>query len=75
MKFAQRDYVGKDVNIDKLEGLIEEFFREEGFKIQSSKHPNGYLIQAKKGRNIPDTACSKEGIHDNHRGSIVQFQD
>ena len=29
MKFAQRDYVGKDVNIDKLEGLIEEFFREE----------------------------------------------
>ncbi len=49
MKFAQRDYVGKDVNIDKLEGLIEEFFREEGFKIQSSKHPNGYLIQAKKG--------------------------
>ena len=49
MKYAQRDYVGKNVNLDKLEALIEEFFKEEGFRLQSSKHPNGYLIQAKKG--------------------------
>ncbi len=49
MRFAQRDFVGKDTNLDKLQDLIQEFFREEGFKLQSSKHPNGYLIQAKKG--------------------------
>ena len=49
MRFAQRDYVGKNVSLDKLEAQIENFFREEGFKLQSSKHPNGYLIQAKKG--------------------------
>ena len=49
MRYAQRDFVGKDTNLDKLEDLVEEFFREEGFKLQSSKHPNGYLIQAKKG--------------------------
>ncbi len=49
MKFAQRDYVGKNANLDKLESLLEEFFKEEGFRLQSSKHPNGYLIQAKKG--------------------------
>ncbi len=49
MKYAQRDYVGKNANLAKLETLVEEFFKEEGFKLQSSKHPNGYLIQAKKG--------------------------
>lgn len=49
MRYAQRDYVGKNANLDKLEDLIEDFFKEEGFKIQSSKHPNGQLIQAKKG--------------------------
>ncbi len=49
MRYAQRDFVGKNTNLDKLQGLIQEFFREEGFRLQSSKHPNGYLIQAKKG--------------------------
>ena len=49
MKYAQRDYVGKNANLDKLETLVEDFFKEEGFRLQSSKHPNGYIIQAKKG--------------------------
>ena len=49
MRYAQRDFVGKDTDLDKLRDLVEEFFKEEGFRLQSSKHPNGYLIQAKKG--------------------------
>lgn len=49
MRYAQRDFVGKNTNLDKLQNLIQEFFREEGFRLQSSKHPNGYLMQAKKG--------------------------
>ncbi len=49
MRYAQRDFVGKNTNLDKLQNLIQDFFKEEGFKLQSSKHPNGYLIQAKKG--------------------------
>lgn len=49
MRYAQRDFVGKDTDLDKLRNLVEQFFKEEGFRLQSSKHPNGYLIQAKKG--------------------------
>ena len=49
MKFAQRDYLGKRVNLDQLQGLIESFFGEEGFRTQSLKHPQGYIVQAKKG--------------------------
>lgn len=49
MKYAQRDYVGKKVNLDKLQTLIGNFFREEGFRVQCGKHPKGFLVQAKKG--------------------------
>lgn len=49
MRYAQRDFVGKNTNLDKLQTSIQQFFKEEGFRLQSSKHPNGYLMQAKKG--------------------------
>jgi hypothetical protein len=49
MKTATREYNGKNVDLDKLAQLIVEFFNEEHFKTQSGKHPDGILIQAKKG--------------------------
>jgi hypothetical protein len=49
MRTATREYSGKNVNLDKLGQLIVEFFNEEHFKTQTVKHPNGILIQAKKG--------------------------
>lgn len=49
MRYAQRDFIGKETNLDKLVDLIQEFFKEEGFRLQMSKHPNGYIIQSKKG--------------------------
>ena len=49
MKNAMREYVGKNVDLDKLTDLVLDFFREEGFRTQHSKHPKGTLIQARKG--------------------------
>ncbi|MEM0155972.1 MAG: hypothetical protein QW597_05160 [Thermoplasmataceae archaeon] len=49
MRTAIREYYGKNVNLDKLGQLIVEFFNEEHFKTQTAKHPNGIIIQAKKG--------------------------
>ncbi len=49
MKYAIREYKGKNVDIAKLAKAIEDYFKEENFVTQSSQHPNGYLIQAKKG--------------------------
>ncbi|MCL4329941.1 MAG: hypothetical protein M1533_02930 [Candidatus Thermoplasmatota archaeon] len=49
MKFASREYTGKDVNVDKLAEAIKTFFSEEGFKIQDGVHPKGHLIQVRKG--------------------------
>ncbi|MEM3237917.1 MAG: hypothetical protein QXO58_05120 [Thermoplasmata archaeon] len=49
MKYAMREYTEKNVDLDKLEQSILDFFKEEGFKTQSAKHPNGTVIQAKKG--------------------------
>ncbi len=49
MKYAIREYKGKNVDLEKLSKAIEDYFKEENFVTQSSQHPNGYLVQAKKG--------------------------
>lgn len=49
MKSAIREYQARNVNLDSLSELIVDFFKEEGFRTQSSKHPRGILIQARKG--------------------------
>ncbi|BAB59744.1 TVG0593813 [Thermoplasma volcanium GSS1] len=49
MKYAIREYKGKNVDLSKLSSIIENYFREENFVTQSSQHPRGYVIQAKKG--------------------------
>ncbi|AKA49066.1 hypothetical protein IX51_08095 [uncultured archaeon] len=49
MKSAIREFQAKDVNLDTLSELIVDFFKEEGFRTQTSKHPHGTLIQARKG--------------------------
>ncbi|MCL4341959.1 MAG: hypothetical protein M1431_07695 [Candidatus Thermoplasmatota archaeon] len=49
MKYAMREYIGKNVNISKLAEAIEDFFREENFKTQIIHLPKGAFIQARKG--------------------------
>lgn len=49
MKSAIREFQGKNVNLDDLSELIVDFFKEEGFRTQFSRHPHGILIQARKG--------------------------
>ncbi|MCL5802337.1 MAG: hypothetical protein ACYCPR_04320 [Thermoplasmataceae archaeon] len=49
MKYAMREYVGKNVNISKLAEAIEDFFKEENFKTQIIHISKGSLIQARKG--------------------------
>ncbi len=49
MKSAIREFQAKDVNLETLSELIVDFFKEEGFRTQSSDHPHGILLQARKG--------------------------
>jgi uncharacterized protein YqgV (UPF0045/DUF77 family) len=49
MKNAIREYTGKNVDLSKLADSIQTFFTNEKFKVQAGTHPNGTLIQAKKG--------------------------
>lgn len=49
MKNAIREYTGKNVDLNKLANSIQTFFQTEKFNVQTGTHPNGTLIQAKKG--------------------------
>lgn len=49
MKYTVREYQGKNVDPKKLSDAIASYFKEENFITQSGSHPNGYLIQVKKG--------------------------
>ncbi|MEM0158588.1 MAG: hypothetical protein QW812_03660 [Thermoplasmataceae archaeon] len=49
MLFTSREYIGKRANFDDLSDMVTDFFKEEGFKIQSMKHPSGNIVQARKG--------------------------
>ncbi|MEM0139358.1 MAG: hypothetical protein QXZ44_01905 [Ferroplasma sp.] len=48
MKTKDREYSGKNINLDKLASITEQYFQNEKFKTQLGKHPNGTLIQATK---------------------------
>ena len=60
MKYAMREYVGKNVNISKLADAIEDFFKEEYFKTQILHLPRGAFVQARKG-GIFRSLLAKEG--------------
>lgn len=49
MKTTSREYSGKNFSLRKLNDLILQFFREENFQVQTSNHPRGFFIQARKG--------------------------
>lgn len=49
MRQASREYQNKNANLETVARISELFFREEGFKTQSSHHPRGYFMQAQKG--------------------------
>ncbi len=45
-----RHYQGKNADLNTLKGKIEDYLKDKGFKIQSSKpSPHGTVIQAQKG--------------------------
>ncbi|PMP80376.1 MAG: hypothetical protein C0176_02340, partial [Mesoaciditoga sp.] len=48
MKNAVREYKDKHIDMEKLAGKIEEFFKNEKFKVQSATHLKGTIIQAQK---------------------------
>lgn len=49
MRYSLREYNGKNVDLEKVSKLIEQFFSEEGFKVQEAKGSKGYVVQAQKG--------------------------
>ena len=49
MRYATREYNGKNIELQKVSDLIEQFFKEEGFIAQAAKGPRGYVVQARKG--------------------------
>ncbi len=48
MRAASREYVGKGCNLDLLADSIEEHFQVDGYQTQSSKRPDGWVVQARK---------------------------
>ena len=49
MRYTTREYNGKNVDLQKVSDLIEQFFKEEGFIVQAAKGSKGYVVQARKG--------------------------
>ena len=49
MRYTTREYNGKNVDLQKVSDLIEQFFEEEGFIVQAAKGSKGYVVQARKG--------------------------
>ncbi len=48
MRAASREFIEKACNLDNLADAIEEHFQVEGYETQSSKRPDGWLVQARK---------------------------
>ncbi len=48
MRAASRDYVGKNVSVEKLADDIEEYFQNEGYTTQEANTEKGHVIQAQK---------------------------
>jgi hypothetical protein len=48
MKTRTKEFNGKNIDLDKLSSVVEQYFANEKFKTQLGKHPNGTLIQATK---------------------------
>lgn len=58
MRVASREYVGKGCNLDLLSDSIEEDFQVQRYETQSSKRPDGWIIQAKKAGIVRDLLAS-----------------
>ena len=67
MKEAIREYQEKNLNLDKVAGLVYQFFQEEGFTVQTGKTSMGHLIQAKKRGFFQDHTCNEPCLHNCHR--------
>jgi len=58
LRVASREYVGKGCNLDLLSDSIEEDFQVQRYETQSSKRPDGWIIQAKKAGIVRDLLAS-----------------
>jgi hypothetical protein len=48
VNLASREYANKNVDLEKLAGDIEEFFRNDGYKTQSGRAGSAFVVQARK---------------------------
>jgi hypothetical protein len=48
VRFASREYIGKNCNLQYLADSIHEQFTTEGYDVQSAKKDGGWVIQARK---------------------------
>jgi len=49
MRYTIREYNSKNIDPQKVSDLVEQFFKEEGFIVQTAKGSKGYVVQARKG--------------------------
>jgi hypothetical protein len=61
MGAASRDYVGKGCGLDLLVDAIKEHFQVQGYQTQSSKRPDGSIVQARKGGVLRDLRVEAGG--------------
>ncbi|MGP6238973.1 hypothetical protein ACNF40_00970 [Cuniculiplasma sp. SKW4] len=49
MRYTSRQYIGKNVDVEKLKDLVVLFFEDEGFVVQESKVGSIRIVEARKG--------------------------
>ena len=49
MRYTERQYIGKNVDVEKLKDLIVLFFEDEGFVVQETKLGGARIVEARKG--------------------------
>lgn len=62
MRAASRHYIDKNCSLDLLADAIEERFQTQKYETQSSKEPDGWLVQAKKESILRDLAASERAF-------------
>lgn len=48
MKSVSHEYASKNIDLNKLAGTVESFFKNEKYQTQHANHPKGIVIQARK---------------------------
>jgi hypothetical protein len=74
MRAASREFVEKGCNLDLLSDTIEEHFQVQKYETQSSKMPDGWVVQARKAGILRDLVAADRAFTVTISGSPNNFK-